>query len=380
MKLIHLSDLHIGKHLMDVSLLEDQRYIFDQILSIMDDEQPDAVLIAGDIYDRSVPSAEAMELLDGLLNRLADRGKPVLIISGNHDSSERLSFANSFMKRSGIYVSSVYSGHISPVTVSDEYGEVKFWMMPYVQPENVARFFPERTIRNANDAAEAVICEMNPDPRERNVILSHQFIIGGTTSDSERRSIGTLEDVNASLYDVFDYVALGHLHRPQSVGREDGSMRYSGTPLAYSRSELGPEKTVTIVELGDKGNVAIRPVPLKPMRVLRLIRGPFDELMQKGPEKGKENDFYFVELTDEEDIPNAASRLRERFPNTLAISYDNSRTRSFTAVDAPDEVDEKQPLELIQELYQLVHPEGRMSPAAIDFVKDTIRKVEGLYS
>lgn len=379
MKLMHLSDLHIGKRLMDVSLLEDQRFIFDQILSVMDREQPDAVLIAGDIYDRSAPSADAMELLNELLEKLADRKKPVLMISGNHDSSERLSFASSFLEKSRIHISPVYNGHISPIAFSDEYGEVKVWLMPYVQPENVARFFPGKAIRNANDAAETVIGEMKPDPSERNVIVSHQFITGGTTSDSERRNIGTLEDVDASLYDSFDYVALGHLHRPQSLYRKDGTMRYPGTPLMYSRSEMGAEKSVTIADLRDKGNIEIRTVPLKPLHELRLARGRFDDLMKEGPSEGNASDFFFVELTDEDDIPNAASRLRERFPNMLAMSYDNHRTRSFTAVDAPDNVEEKQPMELIQELYQLVHPEGRMSGEAIDFVQETLKKMGGLH-
>lgn len=192
MKLLHLSDLHIGRRLMDLSLVQDQRFIFDQILSIMDREQPDAVLIAGDVYDRSAPSAEAMELLDDFLQGLADRGKPVLIIAGNHDSSERLSFARSFMARSLIHVSPVYDGHIEPLVLRDEYGPITFWLMPYVHPDNAARFFPDKTIRTAHEAAEAVIGEMAVDPGQRNVILSHQFIVGGTTSESERRSIGTL--------------------------------------------------------------------------------------------------------------------------------------------------------------------------------------------
>ncbi|MCQ2458576.1 MAG: exonuclease SbcCD subunit D [Clostridia bacterium] len=380
MKLMHLSDLHIGKRLNDFSLLEDQKYIFTQMMAVMDREQPDAVLIAGDVYDRSVPSSEAMALLDDLLNDLADRGKPVLIISGNHDSAERLTFAGRFMERCSIHVSPVYDGHIEPVVLSDEYGEVKIWLMPYVCPDNAARFFPGESIRNADDAAAAVIGAMGVNPAERNVIVAHQFIAGGTTSDSERRNIGTLEDVRAELFDAFDYVALGHLHRPQDIGRKDGTMRYSGTPLMYSRSELGCEKTLTFTELGPKGSVSVYTVPLQPVHRIHIARGLFDELMQGGPENGAEDDYYYIDLTDEDDIPNAAARLRERFPRLLAMRYDNRRTRFFAAVDAPEEAEQKQPLELLAELYRLVHQDAEMSEEAAGFVRETMKKVEGMQS
>lgn len=321
--------------------LEDQKYIVDQILSIIDDERPDAVLIAGDVYDRANPNAEAMELLDELLVQLAQRKASVMIISGNHDSPERLSYARRFFEHSRIYISPVYDGHIEPITLSDEYGEVDFWLMPYVHPDSVGGFFAKKTIRNAQEAAEAVIGEMQVDTARRNVIVSHQFIVGGTSCDSERRNIGTLENVDASLYDAFDYVALGHLHRPQDVGRVNGTMRYCGTPLVYSRSELDTEKSVTMVELGEKGEVSTYTVPLTPKRKVRLIRGTFDELMRVGPEKDAEDDYYFIELTDEEDVPNAAARLRECFANLLTMNYDNKRTRSFCAVDSPEDAAEK---------------------------------------
>ena len=362
---------------MEVFLLEDQKYIVDQILSIIDDERPDAVLIAGDIYDRTNPNAEAMELLDELLVQLAQRKASVMIISGNHDSPERLSYARRFFEHSRIYISPVYDGHIEPITLSDEYGEVDFWLMPYVHPDSVGGFFAKKTIRNAQEAAEAVIGEMQVDTARRNVIVSHQFIVGGTSCDSERRNIGTLENVDASLYDAFDYVALGHLHRPQDVGRANGTMRYCGTPLVYSRSELDTEKSVTMVKLGEKGEVSTYTVPLTPKRKVRLIRGTFDELMRVGPEKDAEDDYYFIELTDEEDVPNAAARLRERFANLLTMNYDNKRTRSFCAVDSPEDAAEKQPIELMTELYELMHKEP-MSEDAVRFVQETMKKVGGM--
>ena len=378
MKLMHLSDLHIGKRLAEVSLLEDQRQIFGQILSVMDTGQPDAVLIAGDIYDRSAPGAEAMELLDDFLNRLAERGKPVLIISGNHDSPERLTYGKRFMEHSRIHISPVYNGHIEPVVLTDGFGEVRFWMMPYVHPDNVARFFPDREIRNAQEAAEAVIGEMAVDPAGRNVILSHQLIIGGDRCDSERRSIGTLEDVSARTYDAFDYVALGHLHKPQSVGRADGTMRYCGTPLMYSVSELGLEKSVTMAELREKGSVTVGTVPLKPARTLRQLRGTFGTLMREGPEAGTEADYFHIVLTDAEDVPNAAARLRERFPGLLTMDYDNERTRSFQRIDAPENAEARDPMSLMLELYRQVHPGQTMSEEAVRFVREMMKKVEGL--
>ena len=377
MKFIHLSDLHIGKRLIDVSLLEDQRYIFDEILDILGAEQPDAVLIAGDIYDRANPSAEAMELLDYFLNRLSKTGKPVFIVSGNHDSPERLSFARSFLEKGHITISPVYQGHIAPVSLTDEYGEVCLWLMPYVRPETAAPFFGDKAIRNANDAVEAVIGEMEVDPSKRNVIISHQFVTGGTVSDSERKNIGTLENVNAALYAPFDYVALGHLHRPQNIGREDGTMRYSGTPLMYSRSEMDLEKSVTLVEMREKGNISVRTVPLTPRRGMRLARGSFDELIRSGPEPGTGEDYYFIDLTDEEDIPNAAARLRERFPYLLGLHYDNRRTNSAGSIDAPEAVEEKSPMELVRELYQLINKKP-MSEEAEGFVLSGMKKVEGL--
>lgn len=377
MKLMHLSDLHLGKRLMDVSLLEDQAYILQQILNLLDAEQPDALLIAGDVYDRANPSADAVQLLDDFLQQLAQRRICTFIISGNHDSAERLTYARSFLAHSGIHIAPLYDGHIAPVTLSDAYGDVCFWLMPYLHPDQVAHFFPGQEIRTAHDAAAAVLGAMQLEPGKRHVILSHQFIAGGAGCDSERRTLGTLEDVGASLYDAFDYVALGHLHRPQCVGRADGTMRYSGTPLMYSRSEMQLEKSVPLVTLGAPGEISIRTLPLHPLRALRLARGSFDELMRTGPADGTQEDHYFLDLTDEEDIPNAAARLRTRFPRMLALSYDNQRTRSFQEIDAPDAPEEKSPLALMMELYQLTH-QHPMSEAAVRFVQAAMTHVEGM--
>lgn len=377
MKLMHLSDLHLGKRLMDVSLLEDQQYILQQILQTVEEEKPRAVLIAGDVYDRSNPPAEAMTLFASFLRQLAALGCSVMVISGNHDSSERVSYLGELVRLSGIYLSPVYEGHIEPIPLEDEYGEVRFYLMPYIHPEEVRQFFPEEEIGGANDAAALVLHEMNPDPACRNVILSHQFVSGSSVDDPDQRAVGTLDCIDGSLYEGFDYVALGHIHRPQPVGRTDGTMRYCGSPLKYSQREAGVEKSVTMVELGPKGTIRQRQIPLRPMREVRSIRGDFDTLIKNGPEPGTGEDYFFITLTDEEDIANAAAQLRQRFPGMLALDFDNTRTRAGSCM-IPSQVGDgqKKPIELLKELYRATH-HTEMSEEAEAFARLAMEETEG---
>ena len=377
MKIMHLSDLHLGKRLMDLSLLEDQQHILNQIAQIAAEEQPQAVLIAGDVYDRSNPPAEAMTLFAGFLHRLATLGCAVLVISGNHDSSERVAYLGELVRENGIFLSPVYEGHIEPIRLEDEYGVVVFYPIPYVHPEVVRQFFPEKEIASANDALWTVLEEIRPDPSCRNVALSHQFISGSGFDDPDQRAVGTLDSVDAAAYSAFDYVALGHIHRPQPVGREDGTMRYCGSPLKYSQREALTEKSVTLVELGSKGNVRLRQRPLKPLREVRLERGTFDGLIEKGPASGTEDDYFFLTLTDEEDIPNAAAQLRQRFGRVLALDFDNARTRAGgPIVLGQTEAEQKQPLELLMELYRATH-QTDMSDEARAFAERAMRETEG---
>lgn len=231
MKFIHLSDLHIGKRVNEFSMIEDQKYILKVILNIIDDEKPDGVLIAGDVYDKSVPSAEAVQLLDDFLCRLAERKIPTYIISGNHDSAERLSFGGRLMDMSGIHLSPVYNGKVEPFTLTDEYGKVNIYMLPFIKPVNVRRFFPDSEIESYTDAIKVAVDSMNVDEKERNIIVTHQFVTGASRSESEEISVGGSDNVDASVFDAFDYVALGHIHGPQKIGRE--SVRYCGTPLMF---------------------------------------------------------------------------------------------------------------------------------------------------
>ena len=378
MKFLHLSDLHLGKRLIDMSLLEDQEHILDEIVRVAKEEEVKAVLISGDIYDRSNPASEAMALFSRFVHCLKQLGCLVLVISGNHDSSERVAYFGELVCDSGVFLSPVYNGHISPVETSDDYGVVAFYLMPYIHPDVVRHFFPDEKCENANDAAALVLGEIHPNPAHRNVILSHQLIFGSEFDEREQRSVGTLDNVDAALYEAFDYVALGHIHKAQNVGRPDGTMRYCGTPMKYSKKEALSEKSVTVVELREKGDVSVRTVQLTPLREMRLVRGSFDEVITRGPESGTEGDYFFITLTDDEDILHAASRLRERFGRVLDVDFDNARTRSDSelTIDGIPDIEQKSPLELIMELYRLTHSTD-MSDEARAFTEKMIRETEG---
>ena len=352
MKLIHLSDLHIGKRVNEISMLEDQEYILLQILQIIDDEKADAVLICGDVYDKSVPSAEAVTLFDDFLCRLAQRKIPVLIISGNHDSPERLAFGNRLLELGGIHISPVYDGQIRSVTLTDEHGEAVFWLMPFIKPTHVKRFYPDEGIETYTDAVRVALEKMPVDTSKRNILLTHQFVTGSVTCDSEELSVGGSDNVDAAVLEAFDYVALGHIHGPQNIG--SNRIRYCGTPLKYSFSESAHHKSVTLVNLGAKGSLELQLRPLQPRRDLRQLRGSFAQLTDKGFYQGTAtHDYLHIILTDEEDVPEAVGQLRVIYPNLMKLSYDNTRTRTNQTVDGAEDVQRKSPLELFDELYQL---------------------------
>lgn len=373
MKFLHLSDLHIGKRVNEVSMLDDQAYILDQILCIADVERPDAVLIAGDIYDRSIPSNEAVTLFDDFLVKLAKRHLPVLMISGNHDSPERLSFGGRLLDASGIYISPVYHGNIQPITLTDSYGPVHFWLLPFIRPAHVRRFFPDEAIESYTDACRTAISHMSIDPAERNVLITHQFATGAVTCESEELSVGGTDNVDASIFDVFDYVALGHIHGPQNIG--SNRIRYCGTPLKYSFSESDHHKSVTVVTINEKGTLHIQLQPLLPRRDLRQIRGSFAALTNKSSYKGTAlDDYLHIILTDEEDVPEAIGKLRLIYPNIMKLSYDNTRTRTDRVIDAAADVQRKAPLELFEELYEMQNNQP-MSEEQRIFAQDLIESI-----
>lgn len=352
MKLIHLSDLHLGKRVNEYSMLEDQRYILGEILQIVDREGPDGMLIAGDVYDKPVPSADAVALLDDFLVGLARRKTPVFVISGNHDSPERIAFGGRLMEAGGVYVAPVYDGGVRPVTLSDEHGPVNFYLLPFVKPAHVRRCFPEREIATYTDALAAAVEAMEIDRTQRNVLVTHQFVTGAARCESEELSVGGADNVDASVFDPFDYVALGHLHGPQQAGRE--TVRYCGTPLKYSFSEARHRKSVTVVELGAKGSVAVGTVPLVPRRDWVELRGTYEELTFRGFYEGTSyrEDYVHAILTDEEDVPDAVGKLRVIYRNLMKLDYDNRRTRAGIRLEDVEEAPRKDPLELLEEFYE----------------------------
>ena len=355
MKLIHLSDLHLGKRVNEFNMLEDQEYILTKILNVIDEEKPDAVLIAGDIYDKAVPSAEAVQLFDDFLCRLQAKCPQIFVISGNHDSPERIAFASRLIEASGVHLSPVYNGRIEPHVLHDEYGEVLIYMLPFVRPSHVRHALEaasDEQIVTYTDAIRAALRQAGPDPEKRCVLVAHQFVTGASRTESEDISVGGLDNVDASVFEGFDYVALGHIHRAQNIGTS-GVIRYCGTPLKYSFSETKDEKTVTIVELGKKGEVSVRTAPLTPKHEMREIRGTYEQLMTKENYEGTQTDDYLhITLTDENDIADAVSRLRVVYPNLMKLDYDNQRTRTTGIIDGAADAERRTPLDLLEELFE----------------------------
>lgn len=375
MKLIHLSDLHLGKRVNEFSMLEDQKYILLQILNMIDEEKPDGVIIAGDVYDRTVPPIEAVTLFDDFLYKLAKRKLQVYVISGNHDSAERIAFGNRLMNMSGIYVSPVYDGKVTPITFEDAYGKVHIYMLPFIKPIHVKKAYPEAEIESYTDAVRVAIEHMEVNPWERNLIITHQFVTGADRSESEDVSVGGTDNVDVSVFDTFDYVALGHIHGPQKMTRE--MVRYCGTPLKYSFSEAGHKKSVTVVEVKEKGNIEICTKELIPMRDMREIKGLYDDIMNKeNYENTNTEDYMHITLTDEEDIPFAIEKLRVVYPNLMKLDYDNTRTRTSAFINVTEKVEQKTPLELFAEFYELQNNQ-EMSEEQAEYMMEKIEEIWG---
>ena len=359
MKFLHISDLHIGKRVNEFSMTEDQKYILNQILRIAEQERAEAVLIAGDIYDKPMPSAEAVQMFDWFLTGLADLGKTVIAVSGNHDSPERIAFGGELMRGRGVYVSPVYRGEALEVELRDEYGDISVHLLPFLKPATLRHALEGRQEEEENrlpesyqEALEIAVKRMEIDVKKRNILVAHQFVTGAGRCDSEEVSVGGLDNVDASVFDDFDYVALGHIHSPQSVGRE--TVRYCGTPLKYSFSEAEQEKSVTVLEMGEKGDVVLSTVPLVPLRDMRKIRGSYGEVMSRSfYQDTNTEDYVQITLTDEEDIPDGLQKLRTVYPNLMQVAYDNSRTRQDRTVEAAEQAERKSELELFGEFFEL---------------------------
>ena len=414
MKFLHISDLHIGKRVNEFSMIEDQKYILRQIKEIALEKQVDAVMIAGDIYDKPVPSAEAVQLFDKFLTELADCGKKVFAVSGNHDSAERIAFGAQLMSSREVFVSPVYDGTVKCVTCQDAYGELCIWLLPFIRPaavrhawrnmaeeagmENVIRNMQTdsetmmedvggtkqdltqeddvETVETYQDALQYVVTHMPVDTSKRNILVAHQFVTGASRCESEEISVGGLDQIEAGVFDVFDYVALGHIHSPQHIGRE--TLRYCGTPLKYSFSEAEQQKSVVVMEIKEKGDVLIEKVPLKPLRNLRKIRGTYMELMSKDFYEGTDTgDYLQITLTDEEDVPDGMAKLRTVYPNLMQLVYDNSRTRQSRQVEVTERVEQKSEMELFEEFYEIQNNQP-MSEDQQNFVKNLLEELKSV--
>lgn len=373
MKFLHTSDLHIGKRLNDCSFLEDQKYILDQILMLMRQYQPDGLILAGDLYDKSIPSGEAVTLLDDFLTKAAALC-PVFAISGNHDSAERLAFASRLLEKSGVYLASVYQGKIQSVRLEDEHGPLFLHLLPFIKPASVRPFFPEKEIASYDDALTAVLSDLDLLDGSRHLLVAHQFVTGAQVCESEEQSVGGLDQVSVSHFEAFDYVALGHIHTPQQV--KHPFVRYSGTPLKYSFSEAKGQKSITLLELKEKGNCRITLLPLSPLRDLQELEGTFEEFESKDrlPEEQK-NDYLHITLTDPVEIPDAAAKLRWQYPNLLKLDQKVWQQAAAHILEGADRPEKSLP-ELFAELYEKQH-EKEMDEEQLALLQNLLQK-EGL--
>lgn len=373
MKFLHLSDLHIGKRVNEFSMLEDQKIILDRIIKEADKQKIDAVIIAGDIYDKSSPSDEAIKLFDSFLTRLAQRNLKVFAISGNHDSAEKVAYASNILKSKDIYISPIYDGEIKPVPVYDDFGKINIWLIPFLKPFNVREYFKEQNTDTYNNAFKTVINSFDIDKSERNIVVAHQFVTGAERSESEEISVGGLDNIDAEVFEDFDYVALGHIHKAQSVCQK--KIRYCGTPLKYSFSEVNHKKSVTVFEIKEKGNVEIKEIPLTSFRDMREIKGTYSEITLRDNYKDTNTDDYMhIILTDEEDIPEAIGKLRTIYPNIMKLDYDNKRTKTDNTVFESLDTMKKSPIELFGELYYIQN-NSEMSEEQKAFSKQLIEKI-----
>ena len=365
MKIIHTGDWHIGKIVNEFSMIEDQKFYFDRLIELLEEERPDAFIIAGDIYDRSVPPAEAVELLDNVLSKIIlELNIPVLAISGNHDSPERLSFGSKFLKDKGLYIEGTFKKEIRKVTIKDEFGNVNFYLLPFVDPAKVRLIYKNDEIRTYDDAMKFLVNELEKDINkdERNVLITHGYVTFNMEdkenkgdlelSDSERPlSIGGTDLIDGRNFDLFNYVALGHLHRPQKVG--GNRIRYSGSLLKYSVSECEQNKSISIITLDEKGEVEVELRKLQVLRDMRVVEGPLEKLIDRDTHKGENlNDYIFANLTDEGEVIDAISKLRAVFPNVMGLKMVNSREKNVDSkTSAGNNFRDKSESELFTDFY-----------------------------
>ena len=382
MKLMHIGDLHLGKSLGDFDLIEDQEYLLDQLLEIVEKQDVDAVLIAGDIYDKAIPSEAATRMLDYFLSSLAEKNAYVYIVSGNHDSDERLNYGSNLFETNHIFISTKYNGSLYKQTLKIGKDEVDIYLLPFVKASQVRHFLPDAKIESYDDAVRAILDKANIDESRKNVLVAHQFVMGKSEdpklSGSESlgtQSVGTIEKIGYDCFDVFDYVALGHIHSPQQVGRKE--VRYSGSPLKYSLSEVNNEKSVPLITVNGKGKVEIELIPVKPMRNMRHLKGKIKDLLDKANITAPQ-DFIYATLTDEEIVSDAMGIFQQVYPNTVKIDYDNSHTREIEQVDISKIADNRSFAELISDFYRQMYS-CEISEEEMDVMRSVAREAGVLH-
>lgn len=374
MKFIHLADLHIGKRVNNFSMLEDQKYALKNIVNLAKKEEADAVLIAGDVFDTTVPSGESIMIFDSFITELNQLGIKILIISGNHDSSERLSFASSMLEKSNIFISKPYSGNIENIVLEDEHGNINFYLFPYVKPVQVKKYFKDCNIENFNEAAKVILDNILIDDSQRNIILSHQFVLGASRSESEEIYVGGLEAVSADLYEKFDYIAMGHIHKKQYF--LEGKLRYSGSLLKYSASEVGYDKKITIVEIRKKGEMGITEHKIDYLRDMRVLAGNFDDVEKFAKNDDSRQDYMHITLYDEDEVLDGISILREYYPNIMSLKYENSKTKYSDSDIINRNVELKNPLKIFEEFY-LIRNGIELSESKKEIISNIIGEVWG---
>ncbi len=373
MKFLHCGDLHIGKWVNGFSMIEDQKYILKEILKIVDKVKPDGVIIAGDVYDRAVAPAEAVVLFDEFMFQLSNKNIKTFIISGNHDSAERLACGSRLMTNEGTFISKVYDGICEPIVLEDQFGKINIYLLPFIKPIHVRSKYPDEDIKTYEDAVKIAIDNMPIDREQRNVLVTHQFVAGSQRSDSEEMSVGGTDNIGVEVFDDFDYVALGHIHKPQKIGRD--TMRYSGSPLKYSFSEANHSKSVTIVELKNKGDIEIEEIHLTPMRDLVEIRGTYNQLVEKSFYDNLNTDDYFhITLTDEDEVFDVLNKLRVIYKNIMKLDYDNKRTKQSDQLVVSEENETKSPLQWVSEFYENRNNQ-ELNQEQVEFLKSVIEKI-----
>lgn len=382
MKILHLADLHIGKIVLEQSMLEDQKYILKQIVEKIKNEKIELVLIAGDIYDRSVPPSDAVTCLNNFLKILIkDLKVKVCIIAGNHDSKERLGFGSEIFANDGLYITANYKGKVDKIELHDEYGKLNIYMLPYIKPVEVKEFFGDIEINSYHEAIKTIIEKEKIDQNERNIILSHQFVTAGSEeperSESETLILGGTENVDISCYKKFDYVALGHIHGPQRIGRD--TARYAGTILKYSFSEVNQKKSLTMINFKEKGNLDIKLIPLEPLRDMRILKGPIEELTkEENYKKTNVEDYIKAIITNEEPVYDAIGKMKKIFPNTLRLEIENSKINLNIdkKLSNLDNIKKKDEIELFNEFYKYQHDQ-ELNSIQLEIIEDIIKDVKG---